>query len=43
LTPESRSVAAFRACLHEEAKDLEKRVAAILGKSRRKPAAARAH
>lgn len=34
LTPESRSVAAFKDCLREEAKAIEKRVAALLGNSR---------
>lgn len=32
LTPESRSMAAFKLALHEEAKAIEKRVAAMLGK-----------
>jgi hypothetical protein len=33
LKPESRLVAEFKDCLREEAKSLEKRVAALLGKS----------
>lgn len=33
LVPESRSTAAFKLALHEEAKAIEKRVAAMLGKS----------
>lgn len=34
LTPESRSIAEFKACLREEAQAIEKRVALLLGKSR---------
>ena len=37
LRPESRLVADFRACLHEEARALEKRVAALMGRSRGRP------
>jgi hypothetical protein len=38
LTPESRSIAEFKACLREEAKAIEKRVAMLLGKAADKTA-----
>jgi hypothetical protein len=41
LKPESRLVADFKDCLREEARSLEKRVAALLGNSVTKAAAAR--
>jgi DNA-binding transcriptional LysR family regulator len=41
LAPQSRLIAEFKACLREEAKSLENRVAALLGHSGAKPAAAR--
>jgi len=34
LTPESRLIAEFKACLREEARLIEKRVASLLGNSR---------
>ena len=41
LTPESRLIAEFKACLREEAKEIEKRVALLLGSAAGKPAARR--
>jgi DNA-binding transcriptional LysR family regulator len=41
LAPQSRSIAEFKTCLREEARSLEKRVAALLGHSGAKAAAGR--